>query len=220
MPYFKNENINILFVHIPKTGGTSLEKFFSNKYNIPLNSKSLYTMGELQPTEINDKSINSSLQHLTYNTIMENKTHFYIDDTNNLEIITIVRNPYERIISDLFFLKLIKIEDTKEEVLKIIIEKYITESHDNHPLPQYLFITDENMKLIDNLKILRTESLNEDMVNLNYTDFNSHWYDLNNNNDNYEKKEINYYDYLNDESIDFINNYYDKDFELFNYKKL
>ena len=42
MPYFKNDNVNILFIHIPKTGGTSLDNYFSKKYNIDLNDKSLY----------------------------------------------------------------------------------------------------------------------------------------------------------------------------------
>ena len=40
MPYFKNNRINLLFIHIPKTGGSSLEKYFNVKYNIPLNYKS------------------------------------------------------------------------------------------------------------------------------------------------------------------------------------
>jgi hypothetical protein len=40
MPYFKNENINLLFIHIPKTGGTSVEQYFSKKYNVELNYKS------------------------------------------------------------------------------------------------------------------------------------------------------------------------------------
>lgn len=39
MPYFNNNDINILFIHIPKTGGTSLENYFSSKFNIPLNNK-------------------------------------------------------------------------------------------------------------------------------------------------------------------------------------
>jgi hypothetical protein len=30
MPYFKNNDINLLFIHIPKTEGTIIEK-----YNIP-----------------------------------------------------------------------------------------------------------------------------------------------------------------------------------------
>lgn len=42
MPYFKNNNVNILFIHIPKTGGSSVENYFSSKFNIPLNNTSLY----------------------------------------------------------------------------------------------------------------------------------------------------------------------------------
>ena len=42
MPYFHNTDINILLIHIPKTGGTSLEHYFSSKYDIPLNNDSLY----------------------------------------------------------------------------------------------------------------------------------------------------------------------------------
>lgn len=44
MPYFKNDTINILFIHIPKTGGTSLEEYFSSKFNIKLNKYSLETL--------------------------------------------------------------------------------------------------------------------------------------------------------------------------------
>jgi len=29
MPYFKNNDINLLYIHIPKTGGTSIEHYFS-----------------------------------------------------------------------------------------------------------------------------------------------------------------------------------------------
>ena len=42
MPYFLTNNINILFIHIPKNAGTSIEYYLSNKYNILLNEKSLY----------------------------------------------------------------------------------------------------------------------------------------------------------------------------------
>ena len=40
MPYFKENKL--LLIHIPKTGGTSIEKYFSQKYNIKLGPENLY----------------------------------------------------------------------------------------------------------------------------------------------------------------------------------
>ena len=40
MPYFDKERL--LFIHIPKTGGTSIEDYFSRKHNVILNHASLY----------------------------------------------------------------------------------------------------------------------------------------------------------------------------------
>ena len=71
MPYFKKNNTNILFIHIPKTCGSSLEKYFSNKYDIPLNKESLYL--EFDKTIVNNIIINNSLQHNTYQTLFQYK---------------------------------------------------------------------------------------------------------------------------------------------------
>ena len=211
MPYFKNQNINLLFIHIPKTGGTSLEKYLSRKYKIPLNSNSLFMFINKLNTDI---TIDSTLQHMTYQTIIKYKDYFKID-FNNLEIITIVRNPYERLISDLFFLKKIKINSSKEEVYNTIIKRYLNESVDNHTIPQYLFVTDENKQLIPNIKILHTETLYKDMHTLGHKDFN-----LKENKNKINTNTNNYYNYLNNDSIKIINEFYDYDFTLFNYKKL
>ena len=40
MPYFKQNKV--LLIHIPKTGGTSIEKYFANKNGIKLNPSCLY----------------------------------------------------------------------------------------------------------------------------------------------------------------------------------
>lgn len=40
MPYFKQNKV--LLIHIPKTGGTSIEKYFANKNRIKLNPSCLY----------------------------------------------------------------------------------------------------------------------------------------------------------------------------------
>jgi hypothetical protein len=213
MPYFKNNDENILFIHIPKTGGTSLESYFSSKLNIELNNESLFLSIDKKIKLKNNMIINSSLQHLTYKNIVEYNKVFNID-FNNIKIITIVRKPYERIISDLFYYNKINQNSNKINVY-LIIKKYIlSNNYDNHNIPQYMFITDDNKNLIPNINILHTETLKNDMIMLGYKDFNVF------NNQNINKKNINYYDYLNNESIMIINDFYDLDFKIFNYPKI
>ena len=64
-----------------------IDKDYLEKNNIIIPSKKFFT-----------------LQHLTYNTIYDLKNLLNIDLMNNLKIIAILRNPYNRIISDLFVL--------------------------------------------------------------------------------------------------------------------
>jgi hypothetical protein len=115
--------------------------------------------------------------------------------------------------SDLFFYCLININNTPEEIYEIIL-MYLDvkniEKYDNHSLPQYKYITDKNGELIKNIQIFKTETLNNDMYHLGFHDFNLSW--LKN------KENVNYYDYLNNDSIKIINEHYAKDFLLFGYK--
>ena len=154
--------------------------------------------------------INSSLHHITYNQIVEYSKIFNIN-FDNIKIITVVRNPYERIISDLFYFKLITIDSTKETVVNIINKYLISQDYDNHNIPQHKFITNDKGEIIQNIQILKTETLTNDMHNLGYNDFNIF--------QNVNTNRVNYYDYLNNESIDIINEFYHLDFILFNYDK-
>lgn len=226
MPYYNNENINLLFIHIPKTGGSSIENYFSQKFNIPLNEKSLKSTCypprvDILPKNMPKRLKNISLQHYTYNNIFRFRRVFNIN-YNNLKIITAVRNPYERMVSDLFFLKLINVDSSKEKVYKSI-KKHIVTNSDNHSLPQYRFIINFIKNRIPNLTIIKTETLTDDMHNLGYDDFNL-YHNTNRYNkskeENKETPKINYYDYLNQNSINLINSYYHYDFILFNYNKI
>jgi hypothetical protein len=207
MPYFHNKDVNLLLIHIPKTGGTSLENYFSQKFNVPLNNNSLFN--PIKQNEIRGVKINSTLQHMTLNFIIKNSNVFNINRLD-LTIISIVRNPYHRIMSDLFFLGLVNPNFSKNKITEAI-KNYLNNDYDGHKRPQYLYLVDDNTNLYSNVKILQTEQLNEDMKNIGYTDF-----DLNRNTNSHK---LNYIDYLNNESITIINNYYAKDFELFNYTK-
>ena len=215
MPYFKNNEINILFIHIPKTGGTSIENYFSQKYNIPLNSDSLSSNS---PNEFIIENIifDSSPQHFTYEILYKYRNELNIE-FKDIRIISVVRNPYARIVSDLFFFEKITIDSSKEEVFQEI-ENYLQSKYlDNHNIPQYLFVTNERRELIPYIHILHTETLNCDMCELGYKDFCK----LDNFNP-YRKKYDHYYylNYLNTDSIRLINEFYDYDFKLFNYTKI
>jgi hypothetical protein len=209
MPYFHNEKVNLLLIHIPKTGGTSLQYYFRNKFEILLNRYSLYTYQKHEFFE------GVSFQHQTYKKIKENQRYFNVD-LNNLEIISVVRNPYYRIISDMLFVKIIDENTSDEDVFNKLENEYLKNiykpEYDNHRIPQYMFLLDENYELLKNVTILKTETLTEDMKKLGYTDFENHHYKTTISRD--------YMDFLNEKSIQLINKYYKKDFEFFDYKML
>ena len=205
MPYFHNKDVNLLFIHIPKTGGSSLETYFSKKFNMPLNNSTLFNIVK--------RFKGVSFQHQTYQSLITYPQIFNIDN-NNLKILTVVRSPYHRLISDLFHFKYITSNSSPVFVFKVLATKYFNTfgANDNHKKPQYLFLLDKDGKMLEeNITILRMETLNADMAKLGYTDFNIV---ANKNISNFKR---NYMSYLNADSIKLINSVYKKDFELFDY---
>ena len=214
MPIFKNvDNIkenNILFIHIPKTGGSSIETYFIKKCESNNKNDMLIT-----PENTNFIKLGKSAQHLEYKTIMENKDILNLDTCSFSKIITIVRNPYTRIISELFWNKSINNDMNANDVFNVllnILNKYKDNNniYDNHIRPQYQFIIDNNGKINKDIIILRNEKLNEMMHHIGYTDFNEKAHVGSTN--------INYFKYLNRKSIHLINKFYKNDFLCFGYK--
>jgi hypothetical protein len=203
MPYYKN--VNLLFIHIPKTGGTVVENQIKKKYNEQLYSEK---NNSILPKPYN----NYSLQHQFYKTIFEHKKILNVN-FNNIKVFTIIRNPYDRIISDLFWYELINENSSPDEVYSIIKNKYLYRNDlDNHNTPQYLYITNDDGDIYENIKIFRTEELNIKNNELNkFLGFNINII-KNNVNKDYSK-------YLNDNSIAIIESFYAKDFEIFGYSK-
>jgi hypothetical protein len=210
MPYFYrndstvgNGTINLLFIHIPKTGGTSLERYLSRYYHIPLNYFSLYSTGKRQPGD------SSSPQHFTLNEIWSRRQEIRIHE-ENLSIITIVRHPYARMVSELFFNNWIFNHTTKEHVTKRI-QKYLDNNqstYDNHKLPQVQFVFDSRNTLWKGIEILRLESIEIDLARIGYNDFNYH---------THSKTKYTHETWFNDESYQLINDYYRQDFTTFGY---
>jgi hypothetical protein len=206
MPYYKD--LNLLFIHIPKTGGTSLEQYLKKT-----NTQTLYSTGLYNHILYEKFKLISSLQHLTYKKICKYKNTLEVDFNEDLKIITIVRNPYDRIISDLFYFDLIKENTSSDDVYKVITKYIYEDSHDNHNIPQYEFLIDKNNKIIPNITIFKTETLTEDLKKYGFNDFN---FIFHKNKQNIKKE--NYNTYLNNASIKLVNEFYKKDFEFFNYE--
>jgi hydroxymethylpyrimidine pyrophosphatase-like HAD family hydrolase len=202
MPYYKDKKI--LFIHVPKTGGTIIERTIKKNISETLYSGRSNTLLEFPYNK-------TSLQHQFYKTIYKFRDKLNVN-FDNIQIFSVVRNPYDRIISDLFWYKLIDKEFNSNQVYDVIKNNYLyRDDLDNHNKPQYCFLVDENDDLIKTIKLFHTEKLNElnDELN-NFLGFNI----------DIKQKEVNkdYRKYLNNNSISLINNFYKKDFELFNYK--
>ena len=96
-------NEKIIFIHVPKTGGVSVENFFLEKYGYERNPFLLihgYGMG------LNtNKSKYTVYPHMHYSLkeiVIEAKKNKIIVD-NSWTIFSIVRNPYYRFLSDLVY---------------------------------------------------------------------------------------------------------------------
>jgi len=235
MPYF--EELNLLFIHIPKTGGTSIERYITMKYDIQLDVNTLYN--EYRPSTIDtaikkhdkpedkrrlyvSKIVGHSLQHLTFSEIdTYQRDLFYFMDGQSLRdklpkirAFTVVRNPYDRILSELFYVRCINIANSPDEVYDMLC-KYLGNKcdFDNHRRPQYMFLLDKDQQsLVSDICIMKMETLQEDMKAFGFDDFN-----LVINTNRAKIDGTTYRMMLNKKSIDLINEYYKIDFEMFDY---
>ena len=200
MPYYPQ--INLLFIHVPKTGGTSLEKYF-RKYS----SEKLFSTHANTNAILPHPHASASLQHQPYKTIYAYQDLLDIRIDADTRIISVVRNPYDRIISDLFWYKLIERDTSPSDVYDVICQYMDADCYDNHNIPQYMFLTDESGAMVDRIKIFRTETLTQELRDYGFGDYDG------------DKNQTDYGVYLNAQSIALINRVYCKDFDLFGYPR-
>ena len=171
-----------IFIHIPKNAGTSIEEYFGNG------------SVRIQPNKHAD--------------IYEIKRKFK-NSYNNYRKFTIIRNPYDKMISWYFYLK----RNLGENYNIIEFNKWIKDPskfwHANDPIsflkPQY--------EWIDNtVEIIKFENINKELNDFFKEEINLPIINKSNHN--------NYLEYYNKESLNIIYNRYKEDFEKYNYKKL
>ena len=187
-----------IFIHIPKTAGTSVKMFFGQRHLTDQAHERIATMKKDYP-EIYD----------------------------SYRKFTIARNPYDRMVSWYFFLKLrgntsAWVRDVNNSTLNFsdwlknhaTIFPQVEEPYGRGTFsPQFSWIYDFELKTIDPaVTIIKYENLNDELdeffgekINLPMMNKSDH--------DNYST-------YYNRESLDIVNTLYEKDFEIFNYEKL
>jgi hypothetical protein len=212
MPYFKQ--LNLLYIHVPKTGGMSIETYLYEKCNMEANEKNIYGYFYDRNNGIRVEN-ERTLQHLTYTEIIQRKNWFDIDETPEMKILVSVRNPFDRILSEIFWNKKTGAteQSTPEEIYQILYNYlYVDTSFiDNHKTPQYQFILNENLLTIKkNIYFVHTENLIEDMKSCGFSDF-----DVHTNMNTVTKND--YIKYFNADAIELITTYYAADFIHFGY---
>ena len=197
----------LFFIHIPKNAGTSIENVGS-KNNYLWGKEYNFNMDE---DEIQNLVQNKSIWHLPPKYLPENKNP-YKRYTN----FAIVRNPYDRMVSEYKYYK--NIENIKDYNINIFIKDIYHKYKENkfyygcHFIPQSEFIY--GYPKCD--EILRFENLDSDFYNL----LNKYKYPqmkVPQKNKSYGNTTI---DSLNKDSIEIINKIYKDDFKNFGYKMI
>jgi hypothetical protein len=113
-----NPNEPLIFLHIPKTGGTSVrslfEIWFSENLRVHYYDATLNRMPEKHP--INEKT-NSGKPLIVYGHFNRRRS-FGVEDyyPDARQFITILRDPFERVVSSFFYLKKISQENSNARV--------------------------------------------------------------------------------------------------------
>lgn len=207
MPVYKHDRV--IFIHIPKTGGTTVYSYFTDRPNPRV----------LTPKRGHDTFRELSAHH-EFGDLMRDPTYLKL---------TIVRNPYHRLLSWLFFHGTMNAEyglppdfnilyNTHEEKYGAILQaarQFLTSKtylDDHRRLSQFEFLADASGRLAPDLHVLKTESLNDGMAALGFVDFPSYG------RRNERRVSIDYDEFIYGQLKDMIYEYYKRDFLEFGYK--
>ncbi len=161
MPYLLEEKL--IFIHIPKTGGTSIERFFEM-----INLDNFFSASwdqEITPfinrygSLTKSKNIYFEPQHYTQDVLSD-----LILDYQSYFTFTFVRNPYTRLLSEYFWLKKIAKLPSPNQFDEVDFHNwcinYLKEINSSHKIPQVSYL-DNQIDFIG-----RYEKLNEDFKEL------------------------------------------------------
>ena len=211
-------DLKCVFVHIPKTAGTSIEQVL-----YPRLSRKRLTISRMSDTNL-FVGWNEEHKFWMHHATMQQINDFYEKDVFKYFKFSFVRNPYEREISDWKFLRGKSHKRWRSKTfLKYLnregnFERILSNSNDkstrtDHTYPQYDFIYDDNGKCLVDF-IGKTENLQEDF-NIICDKIGIPRQKL-----PHEKKGDykHYTEYYDDETREIVAEKYAKDIEYFGYK--
>ena len=188
----------VIFIHIPKTAGTSIEKYFNS-----------------------DKP-----QCLKHDVIKDIKIKFP-KEYNSYAKFTVVRNPYDRMVSWYFHLKE-RVESDGfdlekdftlgfvkwiEDPLKTRYTKWsLTEAGQKDPNPTYL--NPQHTYIDETVTVLKYENLSNELNEYFGKEINLSTYNRSN------LRKGHFLNYYNKYSLDIVYERYKEDFEKFNYERI
>ena len=150
-----DKNRKFIYIHIPKTGGSSIESFFG--FN-------LWKKSTLQNTQLINSHLmgycvrkKKFLQHLSIDEVAQ---HLYSkrDHFDQYFSFATIRNPWDRFLSSFFYECRSKTKDIAN-FREFCKKPYFF--NPDHQLPQYKFIVNKSEKIIVNC-IIRFENLEND----------------------------------------------------------
>lgn len=190
------EKKKIIFCHVDKTAGSMITK-------------------QLNP----DIKINSILEPILHEDKHKTMKELIKKVTNEEEYfkIAFVRNPYDRVVSKYFHHKRVNAGTIYEKRAKYMeFNAWVKNGGLTHFRPQHLYVYDGDKNLCnfigkyENLhndyKTLQEKFSLEDIISLNENPL--------------KNKDIHFMDYYDKDSIRFINEKYNRDFDLFDYEMI
>jgi hypothetical protein len=195
------------FIHIPKNAGTSIENL-GEKYNI------LWGRFNKNIKVYKNSPCDQFIWHSPYIVKESNKQYF-----------ALIRNPYDKLISEFYYMNDLEETTNKEEHIELF-RKWFDSIKDDiywnncHILPQSKYVYDENNKKVIQHIIYMDKDMNKNLDNL-FKKFNLNIdiNDLNNDNNTGYKKSFTKED-LDQETLDKIYNMYIDDFKNFKFERI
>lgn len=204
---------NTIFIHIPKCAGTTIEKMLGTA------TRSEYF--SLVPESINE--VNKTPQHYTYLELKNSLSHI---DWKNFYLFSVIRNPYQRVVSEYKFREEVYLRTERPELNPIDFSTFLNSLdmdinkrisyYDGHLETQASYLRNEKGNIDPTIEIFRSENLKpcwdriKELTGVEYS--SDMWSRRSTNSEEYKK----FYTAALQEKV---YNFYKEDFDNFQYSK-